>query len=168
MTEVGTFEAKNKLSELLARYKIAQFQPRWEKELLRAMANPEERLEWTQNLDYLRVYLDHGWEILKIPPEKRTAKQSHGLTRVFLKSPGPLGNEPEVKALKFGEGFQAFEALDAAYPQLSEIPAMAEISDAPKTFLHIRGDFRSPGIEVHPDTPAFLPPPPGWPSSSGD
>ena len=72
--------------------------------------------------------------------------------------PGPLANEPELKALKFGEGFPAFEALDAAYPQLSEVPAIAEMRNAPKTFVHIRGDFRNPGVEVQPDTPAVLPP----------
>ncbi len=161
--EVGPYlgklpEYQKKLSELLGRYKISELQPRWERELLRAMENPEERLEWTQNLDYVRVYLDHGWEILKTPPEKRTWKQAHGLTRVFLKSSGPLANEPELKALKFGEGFPAFEALDAAYPQLSEAPTIAEMRNAPKTFVHIRGDFRNPGVEVQPDTPAVLPP----------
>jgi hypothetical protein len=149
---------EKELSALLDRYKIAELQPRWEKELLRALANPEERLEWTQNLDYVRVYLDHGWDILRTPPEKRTWQQAHGLTRVFLKSPGPLGNTPELKAVKFGGAFPAFEALDAKYPQLSEIPAMAEMRSPPKTFIHVRGDFRSPGIEVQPGTPAILPP----------
>ena len=151
-------EYEKKLDDLLTRYRIAELQPRWEKELLRAMANPEERLEWTQNLDYVRVYLDHGWEVLKTPAEKRTWKQAHGLTRVFLKSPGPLGGTPEVKALKFSTGFQQFEALDAAYPQLSEIPAIAEAAKPPQTFVHMHGDFRSPGMEVQPDTPAVLPP----------
>ena len=63
--EIGPYlrrlpEYQKKLTDLLARYRIAELQPRWERELLRAMANPEERLEWTQNLDYVRVYLDHG------------------------------------------------------------------------------------------------------------
>jgi mono/diheme cytochrome c family protein len=160
--ETGPYQQKlpeyqKKLAGLLARYRIAELQPRWEKELLHAMANPEERLEWTQNLDYVRVYLDHGWEVLKTPPEQRTWKQAHGLTRVFLKSPGPLGSSPEMKALKFSSGFQEFEALDAAYPQLSEIPAIAEMANPPRTFVHLRGDFRSPGDEAHPDTPAVLP-----------
>jgi len=151
-------EYRKQLAELLAHYNIPELQPQWEHELLRAMANPEERLEWTQNLDYVRVYLDHGWEVLRTPPEKRTWKQSHGLTRVFLKSPGPLGTRPDVKALKFSEGFQKFEALDAKYPRLSEVPAMAEMAQPPRTFLHVCGDFRNPGIEVQPDTPAVLPP----------
>jgi Protein of unknown function (DUF1553) len=63
-----------------------------------------------------------------------------------------------VKALHFGEGFQQFEALDAKYPQLSEIPAIAEMRAPPKTFIHLRGDFRSPGTEVQPDTLSVLPP----------
>jgi hypothetical protein len=150
-------EYRKELEALLAKYRIAELQPRWELELRRALANPEERLEWTQNLDYVRVYLDHGWEVLQTPLERRTWKQAHGLTRVFLKSPGPLGNKAEVKALKFSEGFQKFEDLDAKYPALSEIPSMAEMAKPPRTLVHVRGDFRSPGDEVQADVPSVLP-----------
>ena len=85
------------------------------------------RLEWTQVLDYLGVYQDHGHDILEKPrPGKRTFRQSRYVsTRVFLKYPGPLASWPAKKGIKFGEGFSQLEELDAKYPGLSEIPAIA-------------------------------------------
>ncbi len=151
---------ETKLATLLAKHRVAELQPKWEAELKDAAAHPEARLEWTQNLDYVRVYLDHGPEILMLPPAERTWKQSHGLTRVFLKSPGPLGSRPEAQSAKLGEGFKEFEELDAEYPGLSELPVIRETANPPKTYIHLRGDFRSPGVEVQPGTPAVLPPMP--------
>jgi len=60
--------------------------------------------------------------------------------------------------VKFGEGFKQLEDLLAAYPTLSEVPAVAENPTPPRTHMHLRGDFRSPGIEVQPGTLAVLPP----------
>lgn len=151
-------EYEKKLADLTRRYRVTELQPRWEDELRRAKARPEERLEWTQVLDYLRVYLDHGHEILMKPAAQRTWKESHGITRVFLKNPGPLLSTDEMKGLNFGDGFKALEDLDAQYPGLSEVPTIQELPEARKTFIHIRGDFRNPGIEVSADTPGVLPP----------
>ncbi len=139
-------------------YQVANLQPKWEAELRRAKANPEERLEWTQVLDYLRVYLDHGHEILMKAPGDRTWKEAHGIMRVFLKSPGPLGSTKEVEGLKLGDGFKALEELDLKYPGLSELPLIQQASAHRKTFIHVRGDFRSSGIEVQANTPAVLKP----------
>jgi hypothetical protein len=151
-------EYEQKYAALSARYRVAELQPKWEREVLRAMADPAERLEWTQVLDYLAVYQDGGHEILKTPPEQRTFRQAHDLTRVFLKYPGPLASWPEAKGNAFGKGFQELEELDANYPGLSEIPAIAECARRRKTHILLRGDFRNRGVEVAPGTPEFLPP----------
>jgi hypothetical protein len=150
-------EYLKKYSEIKDRYRVDELQQQWEREVLSAMADPAARLEWTQVLDYLAVYQDHGHEILKTPSEKRTFRQSHDLTRVFLKYPGPLASWPEAKGIRFSEGFNQLEELDAKYPGLSEIPVIAE-GPARTTHIFIRGDFRNPGIEVQPGTPAVLPP----------
>jgi hypothetical protein len=151
-------EYQRKIFDIRKKYQVDELQPKWEAEVLRAMKDPQERLEWTQVLDYVRVYVDHGHEFLRTDPRKRTPKQAHALMRVFLKYPGPLTAMPDAKGIRFGEGFQALEDLDAAYPALSQIPAIAEMTAAPKTYIHLRGDFRNKGAEVQPDTPAILPP----------
>jgi hypothetical protein len=143
--------------EIRTRHRVDELQPQWEREALAAMAEPAARLEWIQVVDYLQVYQDHGHEILKMKPEARTFRQVHDLTRVFLKYPGPLSSWPAATDIKFSEGFKQLEELDARYPGLSEIPTIAEGTPR-KTQLFIRGDFRNPGIEVQPGTPAVLPP----------
>lgn len=149
---------QQRIAEIRRKYQVDKLQPKWEAEVLRAMNNPRERLEWTQVLDYVRVYVDHGHEILRTEPSKRTPKQAHAMLRVFLKYPGPLTAIPEAKGVRFGGGFQELEDLDAANPALSEIPAIAESANPRTTHIHVRGDFRSPGAEVQPNTPAILPP----------
>src|SRR5207248_8222572 len=104
--EVGLYrrqlpEYEKKLAELMAKYRVADLQPKWEAELKDAAAHPQARLEWTQALDYLRVYMDHGPEVLMIPPAQRTWKQAHAIMRVFLKSPGPLAAWSEAKGISF-------------------------------------------------------------------
>jgi mono/diheme cytochrome c family protein len=158
--EVGPYlqrlpEYEQKIASLKQRLHVDELQAKWEAEIRDAVAHPEARLEWTQVLDYLRVYLDHGLEILMKPPAQRTAKEAHGIMRVFLKSPGPLASSPAMKGLKF-DGFKELEDLDAKYPALSEVPVIQESPLHRKSFIHVRGDFRSPGIEVQPGTLSVL------------
>ena len=150
--------------EIETAHRVRELQPKWEAEVMKAMADPTARLEWTQVLDYVEVYQDHGHDILRTPAEKRTERQSHDLMRVFLKDPGPLASWPEARNAKFSEGFQKLEDLDAKYPGLSEIPTVRERAERRKTHIFIRGDFRSPGIEVTPGTPGALPPMSGPPT----
>lgn len=149
-------EYERQYRAILAVCRVSELQPKWEAEVRKAMADPAARLEWTQVLDYLAVYQDGGHDILRTPAAERTFRQSHDLTRVFLKYPGPLGSWPEAKGIRFGENFQKLEDLDARYPGASEIPAVREGAKR-KTHLMQRGDFRSPGAEVQPGTPAALP-----------
>jgi hypothetical protein len=161
--EVGPYlqkrpEYERRFREILSAYRVAELQPRWEREVLAAIADPAARLEWTQVADYVKVYQDHGHEILHTPAAQRTFRQAHDLTRVFLKYPGPLASWPEAKGVKFAEGFQKLEELDADLPGLSEVAALAERATPRPTRILLRGDFRSPGIEVEPDVPGALPP----------
>ena len=144
-------------AELLKQYRVAEFQPRWEAEAMRAMANPSERLEWTQVLDYIAVFQDRGHDILRTPPGQRTPRQTHDITRVFLKDSGPAAGWPEAKGIKFSEGYQKLEELDARFPGMSEVPAIAQRAEPRKTHVFQRGDFRSPGDEVQPAAPSFRP-----------
>lgn len=161
--EVGPYlrtrpEYERRYSEIREKHRVPEFQPKWEQEVLKAIAAPAERVEWTQVADYLKVYQDYGQDILKTPASQRTFRQSHDLTRVFLKYPGPLEAWPETKGAKFTEGFRKLEELDAEYPGMSETPAIEDLPEPRKTHLFIRGDFRNPGIEVQPATPAALHP----------
>ena len=93
-------EFERKISELIAKYKVDKLQPVWEREVLAAMAKPEARLEWTQVADYLKVYVDHGQEIVKTPPLDRSYQQKLAMLRVFLKYAGPLSVDADAATVK--------------------------------------------------------------------
>src|SRR6185295_3524333 len=48
------------------------------------------------------------------------------------------------------------DALDAGFPALSQAQVITNEAEPRATHIHLRGDFRSKGIEVQPGTPAFL------------
>jgi mono/diheme cytochrome c family protein len=153
-------EFEKKLTAIQQKYKVAALMPEWEEEVRAAIQNPDAKLHWTQVADYVRVYVDDGHDILRKAPAQRTYREKLALLRVFLKYPGPLASEPLAKNVRFSEGFNEFEKLAAEYPPLSEAPALQERATPLKTYVHLRGDFRNPGIEVRPATPEVLPAPP--------
>jgi hypothetical protein len=148
---------QRRIAEIRRKFGADVLQAQWEAELRRAVQDPTERLEWTQVAASVRVYVDHGHEILRKDPAGRTPKEAHAMLRVFLKDPGPLPGLAAARDIRLGDGFQELEDLDAANPALSEISAIAEPPPTRPTYLHLRGDYRAPGAVVQPDTPAILP-----------
>jgi len=160
--EMGSYlqsrpEFDKRLAAIREKCNVEKLMPGWESEVRAAIQDPEAKLEWTQVADYVRVYVDHGHEIVRTPQQQRTYGERLALLRVFLKYPGPLASEPEGKGIEFGKGFNEFEKLILEFPPLSEVPAMARSAAPVKTHIHLRGDFRSPGIEVEAGTPEVLP-----------
>src|SRR6185295_8016690 len=75
----------------------------------------------------------------------------------FLKR-GSIVAPDRFKELKIAEISKQLDALKQKFPDPSEAPSMTEVPDPPKTFIHVRGDFRSPGFEGRPATLSVLPP----------
>ena len=87
--------------------------------------------------------------ILATTPEERTQEQNKELLEYF----GTF--DPKMRELR-----TALEAHENAKPELNATYAqiIVENPEQPKTHIHIRGDFLRKGEEVHPHTPAILPP----------
>ena len=154
----GKPEYDRKRKALLAEYSVPEIQADWEKNTLRAAANPGVEHEWTLTWDVLGVVFDNGQEILKLDPSQRTQKQQDQLTDHVIQWYDDVVSEERYKELKFKELREKLEKLAEEYPALSEAQTLAQNPKPPKTHLLIRGDFRQPGIEVHANTPAVLPP----------
>ncbi|HEX2523104.1 MAG TPA: DUF1549 and DUF1553 domain-containing protein, partial [Terriglobia bacterium] len=138
-------EYERKRATLLEEFKVAQLQLEWEQKLRAASEHPGVDLGSDYQLNLVQVKTDTGEETLKLPPEKRTAKQKRILTDQFIRSGG------------FKELNTRLSALAEEYPALTEAPTIAENPRPPKTHILLRGNFLTPGIEVQPDTPAVLP-----------
>ena len=159
--EMGTYlrrkpEYDEKRKALLAEYKVADHQPEWEKMTLDAVTNPNPEFRWRHQWILLTFQLDHGTDIIKIPPDKRTQKEQDRLTDHFVRWYYPSITKEKLKELRFEELGKKLQSLEEEYPELTEAQTMAESVTPPKSHVLIRGDFKNPGVEVEPGPPAIL------------
>ncbi len=166
--EMGPFlrgkpDYDRKRRELLAQYQVADLQTGWEQKTLEAATNPKAGDDWILSWEILGVDFDGGQDILKLSPSKRTGKQRDRMTDHFLKWYSIVASEERVKELKVKEMRNKLKALSEEYPALSEAQTLTQNPSPPKSHLLIRGNYRQPGAEVHPATPAVLSPLPAGP-----
>ncbi len=153
-------EYRAKRTQLLNEYNVPALQTAWEKEMLRASANPGERTDWDLAWDCLLKLTEGGADgerIMRIAPEKRTEREADTLTTHFIRNYHFAVGQKRWKELKLDELDKKLRELRSTYPQLSEIMT---VEDGPRTgpsYLRVRGDYRTNGIEVQPNTLSVLP-----------
>lgn len=162
--EMGPYLAKHdeyraKRAALLDEYKVAAMQAAWEKEMLRASANPGERTDWDLAWDCLLKLTEFGdgEKIIRIPLEKRTQREKDILTDHFVRNYHFAVGGRVYGEVKFKELDEKLRKLKDGYPQLTQAMAVEEGNSPEASHLRVRGDYRSMGIEVQPQTPRVLP-----------
>lgn len=143
--------------ELLEQHQVPDLQPAWEEQMKIAGANPGERTDWDLCYDVLFQMTDGGWEVLHKDPAERTFRERELLTNYFVDWYYTVVPQKRIAELGFKELRRKLKELRAAYPQLSEARIIREREAPGRTFLRLRGQWDSPGIEVEPRAPAFLP-----------
>jgi hypothetical protein len=163
--EVGPWLAKRgeyraRREALLKEWGVAPLQADWEKELLYTLKHPGERTDWDLAWAVLITLTDggDGAKILQIPPDRRTQRETDVLTTHFIRNYNFAIGPDKYKKLKFKELDEKLRALYDEFPQLTQAMTLAEDAAPHPTFLRVKGDFKAPGIEVQPNTPAILPP----------
>ncbi|MCS7026032.1 MAG: PSD1 and planctomycete cytochrome C domain-containing protein [Bryobacteraceae bacterium] len=153
-------EYRAERNRLLAEYKVHEQQVAWEKEMLRAAANPGERTDWDLAWDCLLKLTEFGdgEKIIRIPWDKRTQREHDILTNHFIRNYHFAVGPKKYAETKFKELDQKLTELAAKYPQLTQAMTLQEEPSEQPTYLRVRGDYRSLGIPVQPATPAILPP----------
>jgi hypothetical protein len=81
----------------------------------------------------------------------------------FLAACGNLYPSDHCAALKVREVRTKLNDLLAKLPPLSYAPVLLENDTPPKTYIHVKGDWRDRGAEVQPGALAVLPPLPSGP-----
>ena len=157
------YEAKR--DELLApvRDELAPLQAEWERKLLAADADPGKIHVWDRAWEVLGLIWGGNWgegqlegqRIVKIPGDKRTKDQADRLFDYFLRR-GSKINPERFEELKIKELSEKVEALKEEYPKLTRAQILVESPEPRSSYIHLRGDFRSPGIEVKPSIPAMI------------
>ncbi|MFN3324944.1 MAG: PSD1 and planctomycete cytochrome C domain-containing protein [Bryobacteraceae bacterium] len=145
---------------LLAEYRVPELQPEWERRLLEASANPGKWTDWDLAWDCLLKLTEFGdgENILRTPPERRSARERDVLIDHFVRNYHFAVGPTVYEKVKFKELDRKLRELKQSYPQLTQAMAVAEGPAPGPSHLRVRGDYRTLGIEVKPDTPAVLPP----------
>ncbi|MCC6344416.1 MAG: PSD1 domain-containing protein [Bryobacterales bacterium] len=144
---------------LLKEYRVGEQQAAWEKEMLETAAHPGVRTDWDLAWDCLLKLTEggDGEKILRIAPEKRTQRQKDILTDHFIRN-YHFAVGPKVYAeTKFKELDERLRKLKDEYPQLTQAMTVDEGAGAAPSYLRVRGDYRTLGIEVQPQVPEVLP-----------
>ena len=155
LAKVNEYRAKHR--EILDRYGVPALQADWEKNCLKAGADPGVYLDWDLAWQELGLNTDGGQQIIRIPPERRAWRQANMVTYYFLRAYKLVAGNEKSKELQFGEALAELAELNESYPLLSEARVVAERPEPQPTFLRVRGSWDRRGIEVRPSPPAVLP-----------
>jgi hypothetical protein len=149
-----------KREKLLAEYNVAPLQAAWEKEILYTIKNPGERTDWDLAWDCVKKLTEggDGGKIVQIPPDQRTQREKDILTDHFVANYHFAVGSKKWKELKLDELNKKLRELKAEYPQLSQAMVLAEKPKPEPSHVRVRGDYKTLGIPVEPDTPSVLPP----------
>ena len=148
-------EYRKKREELLAQYKVADYQPVWEARMKEARANPGKWTDWDHAFDALTKYMDNAQRILDTPASERSQKQIDAMTDHFIKNYHRVIGKDVWKDLKFTELRKQLMELRSGFPAISEAPVMVE-ETARVSHVLTRGDWKKPGAEVNAEVPGFL------------
>ena len=147
-----------KRAALLAEYNIPQLQAEWEPSIRRAMTDPGKDLEFDFSVTSMRAMFDHADRVVMTTPEKRSRRDAERLTNYFINNPGPRAAKDKELQEKFKELRTKLKELVDALPPLSEAAVIVDDPQADPCRIYIKGDYKSPGIEVPPGTLSVLPP----------
>jgi hypothetical protein len=149
---------------LLMQYHVPENQADWEDKLRYAALHPGEHDDWTFAYGEFTHNVDNARKVLFKSTADRSEVQQTQMTEYFLSSCGNLFPKQHCTDLNVKEVQGKLGELDAKMPPYAFAPVLLENDTPPKTYIHIKGDWREHGDEVHPDTLAVLPPlPSGMP-----
>ncbi|HEX3880530.1 MAG TPA: PSD1 and planctomycete cytochrome C domain-containing protein [Bryobacteraceae bacterium] len=161
--EIGPYlaarpEYEKQRQALLDQYGIPQAELDWENKLRYASQHLGEHDDWDFAYGELRHQVDNGRKVLFMDPDKRSEVQRVAMMDTFISSCGNLFPKDYCAGLKLGELRTKLNELKAKTAQISYAPALLENDTPPKTYVHIKGDWREHGDEVQPGTLAILSP----------
>ncbi len=144
---------------------IQELQKQWEAKLLFARDNPGADWFWDRQWELLGLVWGgglgegqlEGWQIVSLDRAKRSQLQQDRLLDYFLTVADTI-DAAKAKALKLDTLAAELAKLKKTLPPVTRAATMMQTQNPHPTHVHQAGDFRDPGDEVRPATPAILPP----------
>ncbi len=137
---------------LLEEYKIPENLADYEAKLRESALHPGTHDDWDFAYGEVTHTVDNARKVLFLDPTKRSEVQQNAMLDVFLGSCGNLYGKEHCEALKLAEVRTKLNALAAKVPPVSYAPVLLENDTPPKTYIHLKGDWRERGAEVQPGT----------------
>ena len=135
---------------------VPRLQARWEAMLQEAMEHPGRHLDWDDILrGAILNELDRAPELFRSGPAGRTWRENDRVTHYFFKYPGPEIAKDESLGEKLKELKGKLAELETSFPDVTRAYVIQAMPAA--THIALRGDYRAPGVQVQPGTPAWLP-----------
>jgi hypothetical protein len=147
-----------KRDEILASAPVPKWFETWQSRMRAAVLNPGKDIEWDFSVTSFRVMFDHAEKVLMMPAEQRSARDQWRLLLYFMSSPSHTLRDDKPSADKLKEIRDQIRKLEDETPKLTQAYVIADDPQAPPQRLAVRGDWKTPGIEVQPGTLAILPP----------
>ncbi len=151
-------EFDRKRRALLEEYKIPEALADYESKLREAALHPGHHEDWDFAYGEVTHTVDNAKKVLFLDPAKRSEVQQNAMLDVFLGSCGNLYPKEHCDELKVRDVRTKLNELNAKLPAISYAPVLLENDAPPKTYVHVKGDWRERGAEVEPGTLAVLPP----------
>ena len=150
-------EYQKKRQKILEEYGIAELQAAWQDKIRYAMDHPGENTDWDFNTTEWRAAHDRPDWKMRASPDELSKIERDELTDWFLSRPGPEFEKIEAVKERVTKAKEAIAELEKELPEPSRAYAMIEREEPAATHIALRGDWRSPGLEVEPGVPAVLP-----------
>ena len=146
-----------KREEILRENGIYGLQTRWQRNIIEAMDNPGVSLDWDFRTTVWRAAHDRSDWKMRAGPSELTQIERDEMTDSFLGRPGPEVDKNEELTERVKKVREQLEELQQQLPSMTCAYTMIERRQPVATHIALRGDWRSPGKEVEPGVPGFLP-----------
>ncbi|MBM3760279.1 MAG: DUF1553 domain-containing protein [Acidobacteria bacterium] len=146
-----------KRQELLNSAPVSTWFATWQDKMRAAVTKPGTDIEWDFSVTSFRVMFDHAEKVLMMPAEQRSERDQNRLLSYFLSNPSHTLRGEKEKADNLKEIRDAIRKLDEENPKLTQAYVIIPDPSAPPQRIAVRGDWKTPGIEVQPGTLAVLP-----------
>jgi hypothetical protein len=150
-------EVDRQRKALLELFKIPENLADYESKLRESALHPGTHDDWDFAYGEFTHTVDNARKVLFLDPAKRSEVQQTAMLDVFLGSCSNLYPVEHCDALMLRELRASLNELGARLPQVSYAPVLLENDTPPKTYIHVKGDWRDRGAEVQPGTLAVLP-----------
>ena len=147
-----------KRQEILEEAGIPELQADWHENIIAAMDHPGVNTDWDHSVTEWRAANDRADWTIRAGPENLTQLERDKITDWFLRRIGPDYTKDEEIKKRIEDTRDEIQQLAESLPARTRAYTMIERSEAVPTHIALRGDYRAPGNEVQPLTPAVLPP----------